>query len=164
MRAHDPHIARSTRVMEKRSGWSSYHGKNLPQLPTHNSGPGPTTCCAYVWPRPGGSCRCTKVGALLLTPLLVHGQSEPPATATHRHGRKGKPGRSRSHKDKRSNNKDQGHEDQMGEAGFPSRTLARVARPRQPSEPPLSPPTLDECVGTRLGRHLCGGMQIFVKT
>ena len=27
-------------------------------------------------------CRCTKVGALLLTPLLVHGQSEPRAAAT----------------------------------------------------------------------------------
>ena len=34
-------------------------------------------------------CQCTKVGALLLTPLLVHGQSEPPATATHNGAGKG---------------------------------------------------------------------------
>ena len=88
-RAHDPHVARSTRVVGKRSGRNSGRGKNPPQLPAHRSGPGPTTCCAYVWPRPGGSCRCTKVGALLLTPLLVHGQSEPPATATHNRAGKG---------------------------------------------------------------------------
>ena len=32
------------------------------------------------------ACRCTKVGALLLTPLLVHGQSEPRTTAAHSRG------------------------------------------------------------------------------
>ena len=49
----------------------------------------PNSARHRVWPRPGGSCRCTKVGALLLTPLLVHGQSEPPAAATHNRARKG---------------------------------------------------------------------------
>ena len=71
------HDERSTRVVGKHSGQKSYYSKNPPRLPAHRSGPGPTTRCAYVWPRPGGSCRCTKVGALLFTPLLVHGQSEP---------------------------------------------------------------------------------------
>ena len=75
--AHDPHVTHSTRVMGKRDGQGNYHSKNPPRLPAHRSGPSPTTRCAYVWPRPGGSCRCTKVGALLFTPLLVHGQSEP---------------------------------------------------------------------------------------
>src|SRR3989337_1446967 len=70
------HVARSTRVVGKRSGLNSYYGKNPPRLPAHHSGPSPTTRRAYVWPMPGGSCRCTKVGVLLLTPLLVHGQSE----------------------------------------------------------------------------------------
>src|SRR3990170_2979519 len=71
------HVAHSTRVVGKRSGLNSYYGKNPPRLPAHHSGPSPTTRRAYVWPRPGGSCWCTKVGALLLTPLLLHGQSEP---------------------------------------------------------------------------------------
>ena len=44
------------------------------------------------------------------------------------------------------------------------KTLAGAARPHQLSEPPLSPPTLDKRIGTGLGRHLRGGMQIFVKT
>ena len=52
----------------------------------------------------------------------------------------------------------------MDKAIFPGKTLAGAARPRQLSEPPSSPPTLNTCVGTGLRRHLCGGMQIFVKT
>ncbi len=74
---HDPHVTHSTRVVGKRNWRRSYHSKTLPRVPVHRSGPGPTMLCAYVWPRPGGSCRCTKVGALLLTPLLMHGQLEP---------------------------------------------------------------------------------------
>src|SRR4051812_13497747 len=34
-------------------------------------------------------CRCTKVGALLSTPLLVHGQSEPCAAATRSRAKEG---------------------------------------------------------------------------
>ena len=51
-----------------------------------------------------------------------------------------------------------------GSLSGPGKTLAGVARPHQLSEPPLSPPMLDKRIGTGLGRHLCGGMQIFVKT
>ena len=78
--------------------------------------------------------------------------------------------------DKQSNDKDQGHKDRMDKAGFPDKdpcqgslsgpgkTLAGGARPHHLSEPPLSPPTLDKHIGTGLGKHLRGGMQIFVKT
>ena len=34
-------------------------------------------------------CQCTKVGTLLLTPLLVHGQSEPRAMAAHSRAKEG---------------------------------------------------------------------------
>ena len=60
-RARPPHRAFNTGRGEAR-GRNSSLGKNPPQLPAHRSRPGPTTLCAYVWPRPGGSCRCTKVG------------------------------------------------------------------------------------------------------
>ena len=62
-----------------------------------------------------------------------------------------------------SNDKDQGHKDQMGKVGFPGKdpcqgslsgpgkTLAGAARPRQPSEPPSSPRTLDKCIGQGSG-------------
>ena len=43
-----------------------------------------------------------ELGAQLLTPLLVHGQSEPPAMATHEQGKRGKPERSQSHRNKQS--------------------------------------------------------------
>ena len=47
--------------------------------------------CAYVWPRPGGSCRCTKrEGYTFCTPITVHGQSEP-RTPPHRQGKGGEP-------------------------------------------------------------------------
>ena len=74
-----PHRARGSSEAQRAK---SFTVVKTPHLPAHRFGPGPTTCRAYVWPRPGGSCRCTKVGALLLTPLLVHGQSEPCAAAT----------------------------------------------------------------------------------
>ena len=141
MRAHDPHVARSTWVVGKRSGRNSGRGKNPPQLPAHRSGPGPTTCCAYVWPRPGGSFRCTKVGALLLTPLLVHGQSEPPATATHRHGRKGKPERSRSHKENKATTRTRATKIRWTEQVSPARILAgaALAAPARPLPEELAP-------------------------
>ena len=173
MHAHDPHVTRSTRVVGKRSGRNSYCGKNPPHLPTHRSGPGPTTCCAYVWPR-------------LLSVYKSRGSAFDPFTCAQavrasRHGhaqtwQEREAGEEPKPQNERSNNKDQGHEDQMGEAGFPGKdpcrgslsgpgkTLAGAARPHQLSEPPLSPPMLNKCIGTGLGRHLRGGMQIFVKT
>ena len=53
-----------------------------------------------------------------------------------------------------------------GSLSSPGKTLARVARPRHRSEPPLSPrfPTPPTTLELGLGRHLRGGMQIFVKT
>ena len=86
---HDPMSRIRRRSWGRRSGGSSYRGKNPPHLPAHRSGPGPTTRRAYVWPRPGASYRCTKVGALLLTPLLAHRQSEPPTMVMHNRAGKG---------------------------------------------------------------------------
>ena len=73
------HVARSTWVVGKRSGREVTTVKIPPRLPAHRSGPGTTTCRAYMWPRPGGSCRCTKVGVPFCTPLLVRGLSQPHA-------------------------------------------------------------------------------------
>ena len=86
---HDPHVTHSMRVVGKRNWRGSYCGKTRPRIPAHRFGPSPTTRRTYVWPRPGGSCRCTKVGALLLTPLLVHGQSEPRTTAARSRAKEG---------------------------------------------------------------------------
>ena len=158
---HDTH---STRVVGKRSGQKNCYGKNPPRLPAHRSGPGPTMCRAYVWPRPGGSCRCTKVGALLLTPLLVHGQSEP-RPRPHLAGQ----GREAGEKPKPKTNK------AMPRPETPKSKRARWTPPARPlpgqlprcqqSEPPLSPrvPTQPTTLEPRLGRRLCGGMQIFIK-
>ena len=171
------HVARSTRVVGKRSGRNSYYGKNPPHLPVHRSGPGPTTRRAYVWPRPGGSCRCTKVGALLLTPLLVHGQSEPHATATLSRAEEGSR-REAEARDNQGNAKtrnageEEGEVDSLGKilaeaaSTAPARALPGQLAQHQQSEPPLSPrvPTPSTTLEPRLGRHLRGGMQIFVKT
>ena len=48
----------------------------------------------------------------------------------------------------------------------PARPLPGQLAPHQQSEPPLSPrsPTPSSTWGQGSGRHLCGGMQIFVKT
>ena len=68
--------------------------------------------------------------------------------------------------DSQSNAKAKNTKKQRGEAGSPGRTLAGAARPHQQSEPPLSPrvPTQPVTLELGLGRHLHGGMQIFVKT
>ena len=63
---HDPHVTHSTLVVGKRNWRGSYCGKTPPRIPAHRSGPGPITLRAYMWPRPGGSCRCTKVGVLFV--------------------------------------------------------------------------------------------------
>lgn len=103
-------------------------------------------CRAYVWPRPGGSCRCTKVGALLFTPLLLHGQSEPrprPQQAGQR--------REAGAQGNQSDAKTERHKEQEGEVDSTRKTLAGAASAapvralpgqlarRQKSEPPLSP-------------------------
>ena len=72
---HDPHVTHDPpcrafntgRGEAQRTG--NYCRKNPPHLPAHHAGPSPTMRRAYVWPRPEGSCRCTKVGALLLHPF-----------------------------------------------------------------------------------------------
>ena len=134
-RAHDPHVARSMRVVGKRSKRNSYRRKNPPQLPAYRSRTSPTTCCAYVWPRPGGSCRCTKVGAILLTPLLVHGRLEPPTTATHNRAGKG------------SRREDEGsRQTQQRQGPRPQRSNGRSRLPRQgplPGQPQW--PRQDPC-------------------
>ena len=85
---HDPHVTHDPprRAFNVGCGeaqrMKNYCGKIPPRLPVHHFGPGPTTLHAYVWPRPRHSCWCTKVGALLLTPLLVHEHSEPRGAAT----------------------------------------------------------------------------------
>ena len=76
---HDPHVTHSTRVRGKRNWRGSYCGKTLPRIPAHRSGPSPITLRAYMWPRPGCSCRCRKVGVPFCTPLLVRGQPQPHA-------------------------------------------------------------------------------------
>ena len=62
---HDPHVTHSLRVGGSTTGEGVTTVKTLPRVPAHRSGPGPTTLRAYVWPRPGGSCRCIEVGAFL---------------------------------------------------------------------------------------------------
>ena len=72
-----PHAAPRAGSMGSTAREETYRGKNHPACPRTVFGPSPTTRCAYVWPRPGGSCQCTKEGAHLCTPLPVRGQSEP---------------------------------------------------------------------------------------
>ena len=117
------HVTRSTRVVGKRSGRNSYYGKNPPHLPAHRSGPSPTTRGAYVWPRPRGSCRCTKVGALLLTPLLVHGQSEPRATAARSRAEEWSR-REAEAQDGKSNANTKDTKERKGEVDSPGKILA----------------------------------------
>ena len=137
---HDPHVTHDppplmSRV--QRGSWGSASERKSttvkipPRLPVHRSGPGPTTCRAYVWPRPGGSCRCTKVGSLLFTPLLMHGQSEP-RPWPHQAGQRREAGAQGN----QSNAKTKRHKDQEGEVDSPGKTLAgalaRALRGRPP--------------------------------
>ena len=68
--------------------------------------------------------------------------------------------------DSQGNAKAKNTKKQRGKAGPPGKTLAGAARPHQRSEPPSSPrvPTQLTTLKLGLGRHLHGGMQIFVKT
>src|SRR3954465_9494395 len=73
------HAAPRARVVGSAAGEKSCCGKSAP----------PARAPFWAWPnnvsrlcvaQARGSCRCTKVGAHLCTPLLVHGQSKPRAT------------------------------------------------------------------------------------
>ena len=122
------------------------------------------------------NCQCTKVGALLLTPLFVHGQSEPRATATLSRSEEGSQREAKTRDNQgnaktRSAGEQEGEVDSLGKilaeaaSAAPARALTGQLARCQWSEPPLSPqaPTQSTTLEPRVGRRLYGGMQIFVK-
>ena len=119
---HDPHVAHSTQVVGKRNERGSYCGKNSSaRVPAHHSGPGPITLRAYMWPRPGGSCRCTKVGVLFLHPftcarVVATPRPWPPLAAQ----------RKQNHTTTRPTPR-QKHKEQRGEENSPGKALAWAA-------------------------------------
>ena len=139
---HDPHVAHSTQVVGKRNQRRGYRSKTPPRVPAHHSGPGPITPRAYMWPMPGGSCRCTKIGVPFCTPLLVRGQSQPHA--------RGDAWRGRRSKDYQSHAQDKKHEELRGEVKLPrqgpcrgglhgpGKSLAGATCPTPAEPPPLS--------------------------
>ena len=169
---HDPHIAHSMRVVGKRNERGNYCGKNsAARAPVHRSGPGPITPRAYMWPRPGGSCWCTKVGVPFCTPLLVRGQSQPHAPGHAWRGR-GSKGTRRLDQRQAGNTKSRRARWTLptrplpGGLHSPGKNLAGATRPTSAGLPPLSlrVPTPSTTLEPKLGRRLRGGMQIFVKT
>jgi hypothetical protein len=70
--AHASHIAHSTRVVGKHSKRNNYKQLTPATRARALFGPSPTTPRTRVWPRPGGSCRCTKYWAFS-TPYLCTG-------------------------------------------------------------------------------------------
>ena len=71
-----------------------------------------------------------------MTPLLVHGQSEPPATTAHEQGKRGKPEKSQGHRDKQSKTtKDQDHKGCTGNTGCPGKDPCR-GQPQHPRQDP----------------------------
>ena len=70
----------------------------------------------------GSRCRCTKVGALLLTPLLVHGQSEP-RPRPHLAGR----WREARAQDSQGHAKTRNTKEQRGRSGLPRQDPCRGA-------------------------------------
>ena len=110
-----------------------------------------------------------------MTPLLVHGQSEPRATATLSRQRR-EAGEAEAQDNQgdtktRSAGEKEGEVDSLSKilaeaaSAAPARALPGQLAQRQKSVPPLSPrvPTSSTTLEPRLRRHLCGGMQIFVK-
>ena len=107
----------------------------------------------------------------------MHGQSEPRAAATLSRAEEGSR-REAEAQDNQDNAKTRNTKEQEGEVDSPGKALAGVASAaparalpgqlaqHQQSEPPLSPrfPTQPTTLELGLGRHLRGGMQIFVKT
>ena len=73
-----------------------------------------------------GSCRCTKVGALLFTPLPVHGQSEPRAAATLNMAEEGSR-REAGAQDGQGNAMTRNTKEQVGEVESPGKALAGAA-------------------------------------
>ena len=83
-------------------------------------------------------CRCTKVGALLLTPLLVHGKSEPRAAATLSRAEEGGR-REAGAQDGRGNAKTRNTKDQEGEVDSPDKALAGATCPMRAERATLEP-------------------------
>ena len=135
-------------------------------------GPSPTTCRAYAWPRPRGSCRCTKGGVLFCTPLLVRGQLEP-RLRTHLAGQR----KEAKPQDNQSNARPETRRaERRGELPWqgpcrgglhsPGNNLAGATCPTPAEPPPLSPraPTPSTTLEPMLRRYLHGGLQNFVET
>ena len=111
-----------------------------------------------------------------MTPLLVHGQSEPRATATLSKAEEGSQ-REAEAQDNQGNAKTRNAGEQEGDVDSLGKILAEAATTAlaralpgqlarcQQSETPLSPqaPTQPTTLEPRLGKRLYGGMQIFVK-
>ena len=108
----------------------------------------------------------------------MHAQPDPRATAARSRAKEGSQ-REAEAQDKQGNAKTRNTKEQRDKAGSPGKTLAGAASAAparalsgqlaqcQQSEPPLSPRVpnaVNNYAGPGLGRHLCGGMQIFVKT
>ena len=70
-----PHSTRA--VMGERGGYGTRFGVAQPACARALSWAWPNSARHRVWPRPGGSCQCTKRGVRFCTPIPVHGQSEP---------------------------------------------------------------------------------------
>ena len=168
---HDPHVTHDPPRCAFNAGrgeaqrTNNYYGKNMPHLPAHRSGPGPTTRRAYVWPRPGGSYRCTKIGAHLCTPFSCARAVRVAPTATPSRMREVSQGKIEA-QDNRSNTKAKTTKSRGMKQVPPARPLPGQRAPLEQREPPLSPrsPTPSSMWGQGSGRHLCGGIQIFVKT
>jgi hypothetical protein len=125
-------------------------------------GPGPTTLRTHVWPRPGGSCRCTKVWALWY-PLLVHGQSQPHL----RRGLAGAVGGKIQDNEDGVQASNLGAEDKLSpRQEGPGKILAGTTCEALTRTPPLRLRASDTInnIKTKTQGHMRGGMQIFVKT
>ena len=137
---HDPHVMHDP----PRRAFNACRGeaqasegitavKIPPHLPAHHSGPDPTTRCAYVWPRTGGSCRCTKVGALLFYPFTCARAVEATPAATLSRAKGGSRSTrileqrsSQEHKPGRATPRPETQRAE-GEVGSPGKTLAGAA-------------------------------------
>ena len=112
-----------------------------------------------------------------MTPLLVHGQSEPRSAATVNKVEEGSQREAEARDDQGDDKTGStgGQEVEVDSLGkilagaapaAPARALPGQLSQCQRSKPPLSPPTPTQPAALEpgLGRHLRGGMQIFMKT
>ena len=137
-------VNKTTSFKKKGKGKKGNFKKNgkrvAAQVKKPKSRPKPETKCFCF-------CRCTKVGALLLTPLLVHGQSEPRAAATLSRAEEGSRREAKA-QDNQGNAKTrntEGEVDSLGKilaeaaSAAPARALPGQLARCQRSKPPLSP-------------------------